>query len=35
MTEDSLARWRAEEQAVRARLAAPGYVRACLVFEQP
>jgi uncharacterized protein (TIGR00369 family) len=28
MTEDSLARWRAEEQAVRARLAAPGYVRA-------
>ena len=28
MTEDSLARWRAEEQAVRARLAAPGSVRA-------
>src|SRR5437762_8277429 len=27
MTEDTVARWRAEEQAVRARLAAPGYVR--------
>src|SRR5919198_5188645 len=27
MTEDTLARWRAKEQAVRARLAAPGYVR--------
>jgi uncharacterized protein (TIGR00369 family) len=28
MTQDTVARWRAEEQAVRARLAAPGYVRA-------
>lgn len=27
MTDDTVARWRAEEQAVRARLAAPGYVR--------
>lgn len=27
MTEDTLARWRAEEQAVRARLARPGYIR--------
>jgi uncharacterized protein (TIGR00369 family) len=27
MTEDTLARWRAEEQAVRAQLAAPGYIR--------
>jgi len=27
VTEDILARWRSEEQAVRARLAAPGYVR--------
>lgn len=27
MTEDTIARWRAEEQAVRARLAAPGYIR--------
>jgi len=28
MIEDTLARWRAEEQAVRARLAEPGYARA-------
>jgi uncharacterized protein (TIGR00369 family) len=28
MTEDTLARWRAEEQAVRARLAEPGCARA-------
>ena len=27
MTEDTIARWRAEEQAVRAQLAAPGYIR--------
>ena len=27
MTEGTVARWRAEEQAVRARLGAPGYVR--------
>ena len=27
MTDDTVARWRAEEQVVRARLAAPGYVR--------
>jgi uncharacterized protein (TIGR00369 family) len=27
MTEDTLARWRAEEQAVRAQLATPGYIR--------
>lgn len=27
MTEDTLARWRAQEQAVRARLARPGYIR--------
>jgi uncharacterized protein (TIGR00369 family) len=28
MTEDTLARWHAEEQAVQARLAEPGYARA-------
>ena len=28
MTEDTLARWRAEEQAVQARFAEPGYARA-------
>jgi uncharacterized protein (TIGR00369 family) len=27
MTEDTIACWRAEEQAVRAQLAAPGYIR--------
>lgn len=27
MTEDTIARWHAEEQAVRAQLAAPGYIR--------
>jgi uncharacterized protein (TIGR00369 family) len=26
-TEETIARWRAEEQAVRARLSAPGYIR--------
>lgn len=27
MTEDTLERWRAEEQVVRAQLATPGYIR--------